>query len=78
MLLIFRWGAEQSCIARVETGRSAEVVLGVCELILPPEPLKASFIIRGGRTNRSRCVARDDMNASHRHVVQRGRHIPSL
>ncbi len=36
-------GAEQSFMTRVETGRSAEVVLGVCELVLPPEPLRASF-----------------------------------
>ena len=39
MLLLFRRGAEQLCITRVETGRSAEVVLGGCELILPQEPL---------------------------------------
>ncbi len=75
MLLLFRWGAEQSCIARVETGRSAEVVLGVCELILPPRPRKASLIIGEGRTRRSRCDACDDLNAGGLHVMQRGSHI---
>ncbi len=46
MLLLFRWSAEQSCIASVEMGGSVELVLGVCELVLLPEPLKASLIIR--------------------------------
>ncbi len=78
MLLRFRRGAEQSCMTRVETGCSAEVVLGVCELILPPRPRKASLIIRERRTRRSRCDAYDDLNAGGRHVVQRGRHIAGL
>ncbi len=47
MWLLLRLGGEQSCITQVETACQAGLVLGVCELILPPEPLMASVIIRG-------------------------------
>ena len=78
MLLLSRWSDDQSRRRTVETGGREEVVLRVCELVLPEEQLWASFIIRGGRKNRPRCVAYDDLNAGGRHVVQRGRRVASL
>ena len=61
----------------VEAGGCVEVVLSVCTLVLPRNHERL-VDHQGGRTDRSRCFARDDLNAGGLHVVQRGRHIAGL